>query len=97
MSDADKILAEMLEAVPDTYQKTVGFPTWDWLAAASIPIAQTEAELEEARRQLDPANLDWRGPGGVHLPQTGQRRTAATCAVAALHATGTDQPGRGAV
>lgn len=53
MSDADKILAEMLEAVPDTYQKTVGFPTWDWLAAASIPIAQTEAELEEARRQLD--------------------------------------------
>ena len=57
MSDADKILAEMLEAVPNTYQKTVGFPTWDWLAAASIPIAQTEAELEEARRQLDPANL----------------------------------------
>lgn len=37
MSDADKILAEMLEAVPDTYQKTVGFPTWDWLAAGLHP------------------------------------------------------------
>lgn len=76
MSDADKILAEMLEAVPDTYQKTVGFPTWDWLAAASIPIAQTEAELEEARASAGARQPDWRGPGGVHLPQTGQRRTA---------------------
>lgn len=49
MSDADKILAEMLEAVPDTYQKTVGFPTWDWLAAASIPL------LRQRR--------SWRRPG----------------------------------
>ena len=88
MSDADKILAEMLEAVPDTYQKTVGFPTWDWLAAASIPIAQTEAELEEARRQLDPANLTGEALEAYIFPRTGQRRTAATCAVGTLTATG---------
>lgn len=88
MSDADKILAEMLEAVPDTYQKTVGFPTWDWLAAASIPIAQTEAELEEARRQLDPANLTGEALEAYIFPRTGQRRTAATCAVGNLTATG---------
>ena len=88
MSDADKILEEMLEAVPDTYQKTVGFPTWDWLAAASIPIAQTEAELEGGPASAGPGQPDWRGPGGVHLPRTGQRRTAATCAVGTLTATG---------
>ena len=88
MSDADKILAEMLEAVPNTYQKTVGFPTWDWLAAASIPIAQTEAELEEARRQLDPANLTGEALEAYIFPRTGQRRTAATCAVGNLTATG---------
>ena len=30
-------LETMLEAMPDSYQKTVGFPTYDLLAAAAIP------------------------------------------------------------
>ena len=49
MSDANEVLNEMLEAVPDSYQKTVGFPTWDWLAAAAIPMAGLES-WERQRR-----------------------------------------------
>ena len=88
MSDADKILAEMLEAVPDTYQKTVGFPTWDWLAAASIPIAQTEAELEEARPPPGPANPTGEGPGAYIFPRTGERRGAGTRVVTPIRPSG---------
>lgn len=73
MSDANEVLNEMLEAVPDSYQKTVGFPTWDWLAAAAIPMAGLDGELGAAKALLDPANLTG-GPGGLYHPQD---RTAA--------------------
>ena len=43
MSKGDEILAQMLAAVPDSYQKTIGYPTYDWLAGAAIPTAQVEA------------------------------------------------------
>ena len=88
MSDPNAVLQEMLEAVPDTYQKTVGFPTWDWLAAASIPMARTDAELAEAKRQLDPANLTGEALDAYIFPRTGQQRTAATYAEGLLTATG---------
>lgn len=57
MSKGDEILAQMLAAVPDSYQKTIGYPTYDWLAGAAIPTAQVSLDLEEAKRKLDPANL----------------------------------------
>lgn len=88
MSESNTVLQEMLDAVPDTYQKTVGFPTWDWLAAASIPMAQTDAELAEARRQLDPANLTGDALDAYIFPRTGQQRTPATYAEGVLTATG---------
>ncbi len=37
-------LETMLEAMPDSYQKTVGFPTYDLLAAAAIPMEELEAQ-----------------------------------------------------
>ena len=40
-------LETMLEAMPDSYQKTVGFPTYDLLAAAAIPMEELEAQLQE--------------------------------------------------
>lgn len=89
MSDAAEILKEMLAEVPDSYQKTVGFPTWDWLAAAAIPIAGVESSLEEARLQLDPANLTGEALDAYIFPRTGQERTAATYAVGELAVTGT--------
>ena len=39
-------LETMLEAMPDSYQKTVGFPTYDLLAAAAIPMEELEAQLQ---------------------------------------------------
>ena len=57
MSKGDEILAQMLAAVPDSYQKTIGYPTYDWLAGAAIPTAQVSLDLEEAKRRLDPENL----------------------------------------
>ena len=38
-------LTTMLAAMPDGYQKTVGFPTYDLLAAASIPMEELAEEL----------------------------------------------------
>ncbi len=32
---ASEILDEMLAAMPESYQKTIGFPTYDLLAAVS--------------------------------------------------------------
>ena len=37
MSKGDEILAQMLAAVPDSYQKTIGYPTYDWLAGPPSP------------------------------------------------------------
>lgn len=88
MSDSNAVLQQMLDAVPDSYQKTVGFPTWDWLAAASAPVAQLGEELEGAKRQLDPANLAGAALDAYIFPRTGQQRTPATYAEGVLTATG---------
>ena len=88
MSDANEVLNEMLEAVPDSYQKTVGFPTWDWLAAAAIPMAGLDGELGAAKALLDPANLTGEALEAYIIPRTGQQRTAATYAQGELTATG---------
>lgn len=50
-------LPAMLQAMPESYQKTVGFPTYDILAAAAIPLDGFAGELEETARKLDPVNL----------------------------------------
>lgn len=89
MSDAAELLREMLAEVPDSYQKTVGFPTWDWLAAAAIPIAGVAERLEQARLQLDPANLTGQALDAYIFPRTGQARTEATYATGEVAVTGT--------
>ena len=33
---ANEVLTALLDAMPDSYQKTIGFPTYDLLAAASM-------------------------------------------------------------
>lgn len=86
MSD---ILDTMLAAMPDSYQKTIGFPTYDILAAAGIRMAVTEDLLEETRRKLDPANLAGEELDAYIYPRTGQLRNAATKAVGVLTVTGT--------
>ena len=86
MSD---ILETMLSAMPDSYQKTVGFPTYDILAAAGIRMTMTEELLEDTRRKLDPANLSGEELDAYIYPRTGQVRNAATRAIGVLTVTGT--------
>ena len=74
MSKGDEILAQMLAAVPDSYQKTIGYPTYDWLAGAAIPTAQVSLDLEEAKRRLDPENLSGEDLDRYIVPRTGLER-----------------------
>lgn len=89
MSRGDEILAQMLAAVPDSYQKTIGYPTYDWLAGAATPTAQVSLDLEEAKRKLDPANLTGEELDRYIVPRTGLERTAATFARGEVTVTGT--------
>lgn len=89
MSKGDEILAQMLAAVPDSYQKTIGYPTYDWLAGAAIPTAQVSLDLEEAKRRLDPENLSGEDLDRYIVPRTGLERIAATFARGEVTVTGT--------
>lgn len=82
-------LQSMLDAVPDSYQKTVGFPTYDYLAAADIRASETQERLETAKKCLDPANLTGDALEAYIYPRTGQARNAATYAVGTVQVTGT--------
>ena len=84
-----EILDAMLAAMPDSYQKTVGFPTYDLLAAAALRLAETEGALETAKTKLDPANLTGAELDAYIEPRTGQARNPATYAVGVLQVTGT--------
>ena len=54
---ASEILDEMLAAMPESYQKTIGFPTYDLLAAVSLRMEARTRPSNEAKQQLDPENL----------------------------------------
>ena len=83
------MLQDMLDAVPDSYQKTIGFPTYDILAAADIRVDETQARLEAAEKRLDPENLTGADLDAYIRPRTGQARNAATYAVGTVQVTGT--------
>ena len=53
MSTASEILEQLLAAMPDSYQKTIGFPTYDLLAAVSLRMQGTDEEVAAARAMLD--------------------------------------------
>lgn len=88
-------LQSMLDAVPDSYQKTIGFPTYDYLAAADIRVEETQARLELAEKRLDPENLTGAGLDAYIRPRTGQLRNAATYAVGTVQVTGTGTISKG--
>lgn len=54
MSD---VLQELLNEIPDTYQKTVGFPTWIILKAFALGIEQGLELIAKSYTRLNPANL----------------------------------------
>lgn len=84
-----KTLDAMLAAMPDSYQKTVGFPTYDLLAAASIPMDGFAADLLETASKLDPANLTGAELDSYIKSRSGLVRNPPTYASGILQVTGT--------
>ena len=82
-------LTTMLAAMPDGYQKTVGFPTYDLLAAASIPMEELAEELARTREMLDPSTLTGTDLDNYIKSRSGLVRNPATCASGVLQVTGT--------
>lgn len=86
---ASEILDEMLSAMPESYQKTIGFPTYDLLAAVSLRMEGTDETINEAKQQLDPENLHDSALDRYIYPRSGLERKAATFAHGSLTVTGT--------
>ena len=81
-------LETMLEAMPDSYQKTVGFPTYDLLAAAEIPMDAFAQQLSDTERKLDPEELTDAELDSYILSRSGLERNPATYAEGVLLVTG---------
>ena len=86
---ASEILSKMLSAMPESYQKTIGFPTYDLLAAVSLRMEGTDETIDEAKQQLDPENLHDSALDRYIYPRSGLERKAATFAHGSLTVTGT--------
>lgn len=89
MSQASDILTEMLGNMPESYQKTIGFPTYDLLAAVSLRMEGTDDAIDEAKQQLAPENLHDSALDRYIYPRSGLERKAATFAHGSLIVTGT--------
>ena len=85
---ASEILDKMLSAMPESYQKTIGFPTYDLLAAVSLRMEGTDEAIDEAKQQLDPENLHDSALDRYIYPRSGLERKAATFAHGSLTVTG---------
>lgn len=85
MSDT---LDAMLSAMPESYQKTVGFPTYDLLAAAAIPMDGFAADLLETAAKLDPSNLTGAELDSYIKSRSGLSRNPPTYASGLLRVTG---------
>lgn len=55
--EAKEILKDMLDGVDDSYQKTIGFPTFDILAACAMELESLYSRINTIAVQLDVNNL----------------------------------------
>ena len=85
---ADEILKRLLDALPDTYQKTIGFPSYDLLASVALRLANTDEVVEENIKKLDPENLTGDDLDRYIFPRIGMERKEATFATGVLTITG---------
>ena len=53
----DTLHKQMLDDIPNNYQKTVGFPTYDLTRAFAIGAAELEEAIQQEARKLDVDNL----------------------------------------
>lgn len=94
---ASDILQTLLDGMPDSYQKTVGYPTHDLLAAVSLRMEGTDAEVAAMRAALDPENLTGSDLDRYIFPRAGLERRQATFATGVLTVTGTGTVQQGAL
>lgn len=97
MSTASEILEQLLAAMPDSYQKTIGFPTYDLLVAVSLRMQGTDEDVAAARAMLDPENLTGDDLDRYIFPRSGLDRRQATFAHGVVHVTGTGTVSEGAL
>ena len=57
MADVNTIHREMLEELDSTYQRTPGFPAFDFTRAFALGLASLEDDVAAAEARLDPENL----------------------------------------
>lgn len=94
---AQALLDTMLASMDDSYQKTIGYPTYDILAAFALSLADTNELLEEAIKSLDPDNLSGDDLAKYVYQRRGIQVREATCASAVLEITGVGTIERGTV
>lgn len=97
MSSDETIRERLLNAVPETYQKTVGFPTYDILAAVSLELKKIYDGIDTIRKKLNPEYLKGLELDRYILPRSGLERRQATFAHGTLLVKGTGTIEKGAL
>ena len=55
--DIDRLHEDMLAAIPDSYQKTVGFPAYDLSRAFALAVQSLSEDLDHAESKMDVDNM----------------------------------------
>ena len=84
----DSIHAALLAQIPDSYQKTTGFPTWMLTRAMAHGLAEGESAITKAQQNLDPENLHGDDLTHYVFTRTGQERREAVFASGMLTVSG---------
>lgn len=85
----DSIHETMLNNISDSYQKTVGFPTYDITRTAAIALDSLTQRLENDEAGLDVDNLAGDALTRFVQQRKGVYRRQATCAIGTITVTGT--------
>lgn len=85
--DLDTVHSEMLAQVPDAYQKTQGFPAYDFLRAFALAVLSLDSDITKAEEHLDPDNLTGQDLDTYISQHRGLDRKYATFATATLKIT----------
>lgn len=94
---AKDILKAMLEEIDDSYQKTIGFPTFDILAACAMELEVLYERINAIALQLDVNNLYGEELTRFVFQRKGVRRKRATYAMTELLIVGSGTVPKGAM
>ena len=72
--DIDRLHEDMLAAIPDSYQKTVGFPAYDLSRAFALAVQSLSEDLDHAESKMDVDNMTGDRQGDRHHQDRCRRR-----------------------